>query len=573
MRGAVAAGSRQAVEAGAWALREGGTAVDGAVAAVLAAFVAEGPLTGPAGGGFLLVDRPAEPAWLLDCFFAVPAGAGARDGRGRDRLRRRVDAGVPRGRRVGRGSRAGRGSARRARPLRAPAVGDAVRARSALAARPIEATAEQRFLHEILTAILQRDEGGRRIYGTPGAIVGEDLVPTLRLLRDAADEAAPPPAARARGRPRRLPGRRAGAARDVLRRRRGADDADAVAWEEASSHEVSRRSPTIRGSARARGRKRPSRSRGRSRRATAGSTRGARSRPARRTSPSSTPTGRVAALSSTLGSGAGVFRHGFQLNNMLGELDVIGELPHEPGARLPSMMTPSLGVVDGAARIAVGSAGSVRLSGAILQVLVRVLGGGVGVEEAIAAPRLHVDGETVHVEGGWDDRVADLLGEDGWEVVRWADRNLFFGGVERRRAAALPAGSAPRATRGAAVTASWSRDRGPSCRAGRRRAASSRCCTPSRRSRSGGSSTRTVAHGVAEERRYLRAVRRHADAAVYVAERRPARRRPALARPRPSSGQRARRRSRADGRLRLPPAGDRARCCSSRRSRGRARPL
>ena len=60
MRGAVAGGSRQAVEAGAWALREGGTAVDAVVAAVLAAFVAEGPLTGPAGGGFLLVDRPGE---------------------------------------------------------------------------------------------------------------------------------------------------------------------------------------------------------------------------------------------------------------------------------------------------------------------------------------------------------------------------------------------------------------------------------------------------------------------------------------------------------------------------------
>ena len=54
MSGAVAAGNRYSAEAGAWALREGGTAVDAAVAATLAAFVTEGPLTGPAGGGFLL---------------------------------------------------------------------------------------------------------------------------------------------------------------------------------------------------------------------------------------------------------------------------------------------------------------------------------------------------------------------------------------------------------------------------------------------------------------------------------------------------------------------------------------
>ena len=41
--------------------------------------------------------------------------------------------------------------------------------------------------------------------------------------------------------------------------------------------------------------------------------------------------GNAAALSSTLGSGSGVFRGGTQLNNMLGELDVIGD-----GARAPA---------------------------------------------------------------------------------------------------------------------------------------------------------------------------------------------------------------------------------------------
>ena len=73
--------------------------------------------------------------------------------------------------------------------------------------------------------------------------------------------------------------------------------------------------------------------------------------------------GAAVGISSTLGSGSGVFRHGFQLNNMLGELDVIGPEPREPGTRLPSMMTPTLAVDDeGVPRLVAGSAGSVRLA-------------------------------------------------------------------------------------------------------------------------------------------------------------------------------------------------------------------
>ena len=86
--------------------------------------------------------------------------------------------------------------------------------------------------------------------------------------------------------------------------------------------------------------------------------------------------GNAAALSSTLGSGSGVFARGFQLNNMLGELDVIGTEDRHPGDRLPSMMAPTL-VLDGdAPRLVVGSAGSVRLSGAILQTIYHVVAGG-----------------------------------------------------------------------------------------------------------------------------------------------------------------------------------------------------
>ena len=78
MRGAVAAGNRHTAEAGAWALAQGGNAVDAVVAASLAAFVAEGPLTGPGGGGFLLLRDAGREPTLLDCFFAVPSRPRAR---------------------------------------------------------------------------------------------------------------------------------------------------------------------------------------------------------------------------------------------------------------------------------------------------------------------------------------------------------------------------------------------------------------------------------------------------------------------------------------------------------------
>jgi gamma-glutamyltranspeptidase/glutathione hydrolase len=139
--------------------------------------------------------------------------------------------------------------------------------------------------------------------------------------------------------------------------------------------------------------------------------------------------GMAAGLSMTLGSGSGVFRGGSQLNNMLGELDVIGHEPRPPGERLPSMMTPTLVLDRGRPRLVLGSAGSVRLAGAIAQVTWRVLSG-TPIDEAINAPRVHADGSTVHVEGGWEEEaVAGLAASGTMNVVRWSDRNLFFGGV------------------------------------------------------------------------------------------------------------------------------------------------
>jgi gamma-glutamyltranspeptidase/glutathione hydrolase len=142
--------------------------------------------------------------------------------------------------------------------------------------------------------------------------------------------------------------------------------------------------------------------------------------------------GNAASLSASTGVGSGVVvpGTGIHLNNMLGEEDltpVDGAV--RSGRRLTSMMSPSLVLRDGAPRLVVGSAGSVRLRAAILQIVVNVIDHRMTVAEAIAAPRVHLDGDVLHLEGGVDAAVADELAARGYALARWPDRNLYFGGA------------------------------------------------------------------------------------------------------------------------------------------------
>ena len=125
--------------------------------------------------------------------------------------------------------------------------------------------------------------------------------------------------------------------------------------------------------------------------------------------------GNAVSVTSSTGSGSGVIvpGTGFHLNNMLGEYDLAGAGAATPGRRLTSMMSPTVVVGDGGPRLVVGSAGSVRLRGAIMQVIANVVAHGDGVAEAIDRPRVHVDEPHVHCEGGFDPAVLDRLEEIG----------------------------------------------------------------------------------------------------------------------------------------------------------------
>src|SRR5579875_3569030 len=70
--GVVAAGHPLSAQAGARALREGGNAVDAALAALLTACVAEPLLTGLGAGGYMLIAGRGRRSTVIDFFMSVP---------------------------------------------------------------------------------------------------------------------------------------------------------------------------------------------------------------------------------------------------------------------------------------------------------------------------------------------------------------------------------------------------------------------------------------------------------------------------------------------------------------------
>jgi gamma-glutamyltranspeptidase/glutathione hydrolase len=143
--------------------------------------------------------------------------------------------------------------------------------------------------------------------------------------------------------------------------------------------------------------------------------------------------GNVATMTSSNGEGSGwvIPDTGIVANNMMGEDDLhpAGFHSSPPGERVASMMAPSVVVAAaGAVRLVVGSGGSKRIRTALLQVIAAVVDQGRELVESVEAPRLHWDGEVVHVEPGWDDAVVAAV-EGRWPVARWAQRDLYFGGV------------------------------------------------------------------------------------------------------------------------------------------------
>jgi gamma-glutamyltranspeptidase/glutathione hydrolase len=511
MKGAIAAGHQLTAEAGASILADGGNAVDACLAAAFASWVTESPLTGPGGGGFLLVHRARDRMdRVLDFFVTVPGkGLEGEETAVMETIDVDFDGSSSQVFLVGPascavpGAVAGLELAHRTygtvpwRRLLEPAI--------ELARTGVELTPPQAYLHTILDLILRHTPESRAIYGEEGRltrgerVVMTDLAETLELLAEGGARElyggelgrAVSGHLRARGgllttddladyrviwrRPMRVDFERHVFASNPPPSSGGVLIAYALALLERMGGEagpgsaeaiealvgVMRETVRVRGGSFASDLYRG----GLAQRLCADeSLTAALARIARQGPDASEPVGapgtthisvvdqrgNAASLTASTGAGSGVVvpGTGIHLNNMLGEYDLNpGGRNLSPGSRLTSMMAPSLVLSGTSPRLVVGSAGSIRLRGAILQLVVNVVRHGLPVEEAISAPRIHVDDGQVHCEGGSDQAELDRLEKIGYELVRWRRRNLFFGGaaaVEVREDGSLAAAGDPR---------------------------------------------------------------------------------------------------------------------------------
>jgi len=123
---------------------------------------------------------------------------------------------------------------------------------------------------------------------------------------------------------------------------------------------------------------------------------------------------------------------GIHLNNMLGEEDInpLGFHHQSGGETLSSMMAPSILMQDKRPAVILGSGGSNRLRGAILQVLFRHKTLEQAIEEAVHAPRLHPESMLLDAEpGALTAGDEDALRQLGWQIRNWSQASVYFGGV------------------------------------------------------------------------------------------------------------------------------------------------
>jgi gamma-glutamyltranspeptidase / glutathione hydrolase len=161
--------------------------------------------------------------------------------------------------------------------------------------------------------------------------------------------------------------------------------------------------------------------------------------------------GNACVLTTSLGLGSGDWLPGLDLhlNSMLGETDLLrGALV--PGARMQSMMAPTLVFAGEQLELAIGAAGGTRLRTALVTVAAAILDEGVAPQEAVDRPRVHVADGVANAEPGADEDGLAQLEARGLTVRRWPERHHYFGGVSA--SAAAGAAADPRRS-GAAVPA------------------------------------------------------------------------------------------------------------------------
>jgi gamma-glutamyltranspeptidase/glutathione hydrolase len=469
--GVVAAGHPESAEAGAATLRAGGNAVDAAVAAMLASFAVESPLTGFGAGGYMVVHDRDETT-LLDFFVAAPGLDGTVRTAELAPVEVVFDANTTQTFYVGPVSCAVPGAPAGlvealgrfgSMPL-VELVGPAIR----LAREGAPVNHQQAYILRILEPTHSRLSGTRELYAPAGRTLREGESFRFEELAVALERFA------AEGARPFYRGEVAAALSDFVVERGGT-----LGREDLATYAAIERPPVR---TRFRGAEvltNPPPSAGGTLIAYAldlleqlGPTSGPEELVAamdaanqHRTDLLGSTThisvidaaGMCAAVTCSNGSGSGVLvpGTGVILNNMLGEEDLNPGGFHSipAGERVPSMMAPTVVLRGSEVVLALGSAGSNRIRSAILQTVVRVVEQGMGPQEAIDAPRLHSEGGVVEAEPGIDEAALERLESWGVPIARHPELSLFFGGVQAvardPATGALSGGGDPR--RGGAV--------------------------------------------------------------------------------------------------------------------------
>lgn len=161
--------------------------------------------------------------------------------------------------------------------------------------------------------------------------------------------------------------------------------------------------------------------------------------------PTSTSTANVSAVdsdglactitvSSGYGAGITIPGTGLLLNNALGEpeLNRLGLHQLAPGTRLASNMAPTTGRTADGEVLAIGSPGADRITTALLQVIGQGCLHGRGIQHAIDSPRLHVrfdEAGAPVVEHESAPEIAAAVRALGWASRDHGERSMYFGGV------------------------------------------------------------------------------------------------------------------------------------------------
>jgi gamma-glutamyltranspeptidase/glutathione hydrolase len=136
-------------------------------------------------------------------------------------------------------------------------------------------------------------------------------------------------------------------------------------------------------------------------------------------------------LSNGEGSGYVISGTGIMLNNMLGEEDLNPHGFHQwpVNRRIASMMAPTLVLLDDGDTIVTGSGGSNRIRSAILQVISNLVDFHMSVEDAVSHPRIHYEDDLLSLEPEIDPGILQALIDDFPNQQVWHAKNLFFGGA------------------------------------------------------------------------------------------------------------------------------------------------